>query len=264
MTDAINDRIRKEGRFPEWRVLCLVFRDIDVEFLDECCRPRSFKYSLRPAETEKALWSFRQFPALASECSGGMARIRYDIEFAGRPLTSLTPAGGPAYWPSPADVRPELARRAGAYDSVFVLWPQNDRANSAQVPSPGWGLAIGPGHIPGGGTYCSIANAREYCWDIPLGGEVWLHEWLHGICDFFEGKGFAMPEQNADGGGLHGYTQSPVSGWGKYYRDLMTGRVVENGHMTGITPAAWLSGTIRSPGRKRALIDRLIKILKEL
>jgi len=152
--------------------------------------------------------------------------------------------GKPGYWPSPGDTAPELERYASGYDSVFILWPQNDILSKRHIPTGGWGLAIGPGHIPGGGTYCSIANAPEECWDVPRIGEVWLHEWLHGICDFYESKGFIMPEHNADGGGSHGYTQSPVTGWCAYYRDLMTGRVQENGRMTGITPAAWLSGTI--------------------
>ena len=254
---------RQKGGPVPWRVLCLAFGDIDVEFPNEHGGLRPFKYSMRPEETAKALWSFRQFPPLAKECSRGMARISYHIEPIERPLTSLTPAGCAASWPSPADVRPELLRYARAYDSVFVLWPQNDIATGVQIPSPGWGLAIGPGHIPGGATYCTIANAPDYCWDVPLAGEVWLHEWLHGVCDFYESKGFRMPEHNADGGGSHGYSQSPATGWGCYYRDLMTGRVAENGRMTGITPEAWLSGTIRSQKQKRSLIDRILKILEE-
>ncbi len=244
----------------EWRVLCLIFKDIDVEFLNEGGRLRRFTYSLPREEAEKALWSFRQFPPLVKECSDGMASISYNVEHAERHLTSLTPAGCYVYWPSPVDVSPELIRYAPEYDSIFVLWPQNDRYNNIGVPTPGWGLAIGPGHTPGGATYCSIANAPEYCWDVPLAGEVWLHEWLHGVCDFFEGKGFHMPECNADGGGCHGYSQSPVTGGGCYYHDLMTGRVIENGRMTGITPGAWLSGTIRSQKKKRSVLNRLFKI----
>lgn len=247
--DAIDHSLRRKCLFPEWRVLCVVFSEIDVELRDAVDRLWCFRHSLRPEEIRKALWSFQQFPGLAKEYSGGMARISYQIEHARRPLTSLTAVDGPVYWPSPADTWTELQRHAGEYDSVFVLWPQNDVRNNIQVPSPGWGLAIGPGHTPGGETYCTISNAPENCWDIPLAGEVWLHEWLHGVCDFFECKGFRMPEHNADGGGSHGYTQSPLTGWCRYYRDLMTGRVQENGRMTGITQKAWLSGTIR---RKRS------------
>lgn len=245
ISEAIDQYLRKKRKFPEWRVLCLVFRDIDVELRDAQCKPWHFQLSLRPEEIDKAIWSFRQFPGLANECSAGMARISYHIEPARRPLTSLTELDGPAYWPSPADVSRELVQYAWEYDSIFVLWPQQDFRNDILIPSPGWGLAIGPGHTPGGATYCSIANAPENCWDIPLAGEVWLHEWLHGICDFFESKGFCMPAHNADGGGSHGYTQSPVTGWCRYYRDLMTGQVREKGRMTGITPEAWLNGTIR-------------------
>ncbi len=261
LADTGQDYRQKGRRSPEWRVLCLVYKSIDAGFLDESGRCRRFQHLLGPEETENALKSFRQFPALAMECSDGMANISYHIEYAGRPLTTLTSTGGAAYWPSPADTHPELVNHAPAYDTVFVLWPQNDIARHVQVPSSGWGLAIGPGHIPGGGTYCTIANAPGYCWDIPRAGEVWLHEWLHGICDLFENKGFTMPRYNADGGGSHGYTQSPAAGWCRYYRDLMTGQVIENGRPTGITPKAWLSGTIRSPGKKRSLLKRILKRL---
>ena len=206
------------------------------------------EYALPSGEIQKAEWSFGHYPPLARECSGGLADITSDIVYVDRPISSLTSLDYGSYWVSPSDVGREIRIYAppGAYDSIFVHWPQSDLKNKARVPSPGWGLAVGPGYIAGGATYCTIANAPDNSWDVPLAGEVWLHEWLHGVCDFYESKGFPMPERNADGGGLHGYVQSPVIGWGAYYKDLMTGQVKEKGRLTGITPRAWLSGTIRS------------------
>jgi hypothetical protein len=246
LSDLLNAFRRKRKAPPShWRILCLVFDRIDAGYRDCSGKVQRFSFSLPPEGIQKAEWSLSHLPLLARECSCGLVEISYDVRHMSRPLTSLTAMGGPNYWPSPSDVRPELKKYAPSYDSVFVFWPQNDLARGCQVPSGGWGLAIGPGHVPGGATYCSIANAPSYCWEVPRAGEVWLHEWLHGICDFYESKGFPMPLHNADGGGSHGYTQSPVTGWCRYYRDLMTGRVPEDGRMTGITPEAWLSGTIR-------------------
>ncbi len=247
MTMFESDLIEAVRKWPaspsQWRILCLVFDRIDMRFKGSFGKILSIQYQMAPAEVQKAEWSLSHLPALARECSCGLVDISYDVVPVTRPLTSLTHMGGPNYWPSPGDVAPELSRYAHDYDSVFVFWPQN--CNGSQIPSGGWGLAIGPGYIPGGGTYCSISNADASCWDVPRVGEVWLHEWLHGVCDFYESRGFPMPHHNADGGGSHGYVQSPVTGWCHYYRDLMTGRVLENGRFTGITPEAWLSGTIR-------------------
>jgi hypothetical protein len=244
LLDGVRKLFQKSPIHIEWHVLCIIFDSIDVVYLDSGGRQRHFKYSLKREELDTALRSFRQFPALAKECSCGLANIDHRLAYADRPLTSLTSMGASGYWPSPADTAPELERFAPGYDSVFIFWPQNDAIRHRKIPTAGWGLAIGPGYIPGGGTYCSIANASLESWEVPRIGEVWLHEWLHGVCDFFESKGFPMPEHNADGGGSHGYIQSPVTGWCGYYRDLMTGQVEDHGRKTGITPAAWLSGTI--------------------
>jgi len=70
-------------------------------------------------------------------------------------------------------------------------------------------------------------------------GEVWLHEWLHGVCAYFAGRGYVMPEGDADGGARHGYLQSRATGWTGYYRDLMTGNVFDAGTATGIPLEAW-------------------------
>jgi hypothetical protein len=48
-----------------------------------------------------------------------------------------------------------------------------------------------------------------------------------------------MPDGDADGGARHGYIQSRVSGWTDYYRDLMTGHVLDSGTATGIPLDAW-------------------------
>jgi hypothetical protein len=66
-----------------------------------------------------------------------------------------------------------------------------------------------------------------------------LHEWLHGVCHYFTQRGFAMPERDADGAELHGYQRSPTAGWTDYYRDLMSGMVVENGKQLGVPLGAW-------------------------
>lgn len=242
--DFFRDRPGHEASPARWRILCLVFTEIDVQCRDDTGR-RRYKFSLPTEDVRKAEWSLGHLPRLARECSCGLAEITCDVRHASRPLSSLTPMGGKNFWPSPDDARPELERYAPAYDSIFVFWPQHDPAGGGQIPTGGWGLAIGPGHVPGGGTYCSIANAPSPAWDVPRVGEVWLHEWLHGICDLYESRGFPMPEGNADGGGSHGYVQSPVTGWCGYYRDLMTGRVLDGGRYTGISPEAWLCGTIR-------------------
>ena len=101
------------------------------------------------------------------------------------------------------------------------------------------GLGIATSAWSNHATYATVGNAESWIWQIPMVGEVWLHEWLHGVCAYFARQGYPMPDGDADGGGSHGYTQSPVSGWTDYYRDLMTGSVLESGNPTGIPLDAW-------------------------
>jgi hypothetical protein len=90
-----------------------------------------------------------------------------------------------------------------------------------------------------GATYATVGNTESWIWQVPVVGEVWLHEWLHGVCAHFAGLGYVMPDGDADGVARHGYIQSPVSGWTDYYRDLMTGNVLDAGKATGIPLDAW-------------------------
>ena len=90
-----------------------------------------------------------------------------------------------------------------------------------------------------GATYAVVGNAPTWMWKREAPGEVWLHEWLHGVCHYYASKGHPMPERDADGAEIHGYQRSPTEGWTQYYRDLMSGNVLENGRFVGIPPKAW-------------------------
>jgi hypothetical protein len=206
-------------------------------------QPRSqpFVHTLSDAEVGDAVGSFRQFPLLVNELTHGLVKIEFEIVSAERKLTTLTQMGPEQYWPSPDDTRPELdsLAPAGRYDSVFVLWPQSDLVTGRSIPSGGWGLAIAAHAWSNWATYATVANARSATWQVPKIGEVWLHEWLHGVCSFYADLGYPMPAGDADGGGRHGYKASPDSGWTDYYRDLMTGNVLEHGRRVGIPLEAW-------------------------
>jgi hypothetical protein len=223
-----------------WRALLLVYRRIEL--------PGDFAHSLDDGEVALALDSFGRFPELATGLSGGEVAISHEVAHVERALDSLTDMGEGMRWPSPDDTRPELDRLAspGTWDSVFVLWPQRDLATGAHVATGGWGLAIRATGWSNDATYATVANTTEAVWARPVVGEVWLHEWLHGVCDHFARRGCEMPPGDADGGGRAGYEQSPSDGWCAYYRDLMSGRVQVGGRRAGIPTDAWRTGSVRS------------------
>ncbi|MBV8376714.1 MAG: hypothetical protein JO279_06885 [Verrucomicrobia bacterium] len=224
-----------------WRSLLLIYDSIDVQLRDRSGNPQKFIHTLAEAEVHEAIRSFQQFPSLVEELTCRRVTVRYDIHRAERCLSTLTPMSEGMYWPSPNDTGKEIHRLAapGAYESIFVLWPQHNVKAGKTVPSAGWGLGMAATAWSNNATYATVGNAESWTWQIPVVGEVWLHEWLHGVCAYFAGQGCLMPEGDADGGARHGYTQSRVTGWTDYYRDLMTGKVLEAGTLKGIPLDAW-------------------------
>jgi hypothetical protein len=221
-----------------WRALLMVYRSIELS--------GDFGHTLSDAEVAAGVDSFGRFPALATTLSDGEVDVAFEVAHVARPLATLTPMGDDMRWPSPDDTRPDMGRLAppGAFDSLFILWPQRDLATGAEVRTGGWGLAIRATDWSNGSTYATVANAPTEYWSRPVVGEVWLHEWLHGVCDHFARRGFEMPPGDADGGGRAGYEQTASEGWTGYYRDLMTGQVRFEDRLVGIPPAAWRTGSI--------------------
>lgn len=239
-----------------WKTLLLVYRELDVRLPvardllvgRDSVEPtksgktrKRFHHIASERELADALDSFAGFPQLVSELTNGAATIEHEIVNVDHALTSLTRESETRFWPSPDDIRSDLEEFApiGKYDSIFVFWPQRDLKNGMAVPCDAWGLATGASDWSNGATYAAIANAPSSAWKNEARGEVWLHEWLHGVCAHFAQRGHTMPERDADGAELHGYVRSPTAGWTDYYRDLMNGMVVENGKRLGIPLDAW-------------------------
>ncbi|HEX4946659.1 MAG TPA: hypothetical protein VFZ34_08355 [Blastocatellia bacterium] len=232
-----------------WRAILVIYTETKVRLGSSWFAPKKFQYRLEANEISDALESFQHFPALARECSQGEVTLETTFAPSPHPLMSVTVMGEGIYWPSPTDTKPALDALAppGAYDSVFVLWPQNDPRTGQSIPSGGWGLGMGASDWTNGATYATVANAPTSAWQRPKLGEVWLHEWLHGVCHHFAQLGYAMPDGDADGGGRHGYFQSDATGWCSFYEDLMTGQVQSGGQLTGIPAEAWRRGSLLAP-----------------
>lgn len=224
-----------------WKTLLLVYDRIDVSYEGPGKRRTHFENTLTEEELSDGIESFKHFPGLVDQLTSGAATIDYDVIYAERPLTTLTTLREHQFWPSPDDTRAELMNLVPAqgYQSLLVYWPQNNFQYGTSIPSGGWGLGMGASAWSYDATYATVANAPTFAWNIPLKGEVWLHEWLHGVCAHFAAKGYKMPEKDADGGDGHGYVRSPVSGWTEFYRDLMTCHVPEGDKLLGIPLQAW-------------------------
>jgi hypothetical protein len=224
-----------------WKALLLVYVELRVTLPIASRGRRRFHHRLSPQGIADAIDSFLGFPGLVCNLTNGAAEIDCAIKQIARPLNSVTEREKGEFWPSPDDTRPELDRLApvGQYHSIFVFWPQHDLDNQQSVPGSAWGLGMGASDCTNDATYAAVANAPAPDWRNEARGEVWLHEWLHGVCHHFAERGYPMPERDADGGQLHGYQRSATSGWTDYYRDLMRGVVVEGDNRLGIPRHAW-------------------------
>jgi hypothetical protein len=99
-----------------WKTLLLVYRELDIHLpvgrdsveprrLRSSAAQTHFHHVASERELADALASFRGFPHLVSELTGGRAGIEYEIVRPDHALTSLTRESSSRFWPSPDDTR---------------------------------------------------------------------------------------------------------------------------------------------------------------
>ena len=227
--------------------LLLIYPSINVQYTNNG-ETRHFSGTMDQSLKSTIVRAFQNLPNLIMDGTNTLVLSEYDVIEISSPVTRLSRLGNGLYWLSPDDIKADLEQYAppGKYDSVHVVWHNGPIDSYFGLG----GIFINEGST----TYSSLIGGEEYFW-TGLGeafGEPFLHEWLHGVCNFYQSLGFAMPEGGPDGAELHGYSKSSFEGWMPYYRDLMRGEVWEPslGRYTGITPEAWLSGTPRQRARQ--------------
>ncbi len=230
-----------------WKMLVIVYPQIDVDYVDIGGIPKHLTATMPANDQAAMIQAFLNLPhrGVVYDYSGQTAELEAHIVISERPLTSISEVGGAySYWPGPEDTMPEIDQYApaGTYDSVVIFWQASDPVTGQSIPSGGWGWGgwVGPYSM----TYATVFNLS---WVWPSGacqGEVFLHEWLHGVTQFYDWLGFVFPYEDLHGAEEAGYPQDANGCWETWLRDYMRGFVYENGQRTALIPETWQSGSI--------------------
>lgn len=235
-----------------WKMLILVFTNIDADYVDSSGAPRHLTATMPQSDVNNMVADFQHVPhdGLVYGYSDTYAELEAHVVYVARPISHVSyvnpsdPSVG--YWVAPDDVRSELDTfgPSGMYDSVIIFWQASHPDTGQSIPSGGWGWGMGPSGWANGMTYATVFNL-SWAWpNDACQGEVFLHEWLHGVTGFYMGLGFAFPPDDLHGAEEASYTQDPNGCWETWLRDYMRGRVYVNGSPTAITQAAWNSGSV--------------------
>jgi len=233
-----------------WKMLVLLYPNIDTDYIENAL-PKHLTASMPAADMAAMQADFannQPHRKVVYDYSGNTAELEAHVVVVDRPLTDLEPIST-GYWPSPNVTRPELDlyAPAGKYDSVLVLWQASDPNTGQSLPIYGWGLGYWPGDAANGMTYATVFNIGWY-WPVDAcRGEVFLHEWLHGVTGFYKDHlGFPFNVQDLHGAEEAGYQEdyNQDGCWDLWLRDYMRGLVYEGGQRKALVPETWQSGSI--------------------
>lgn len=155
---------------------------------------------------------------------------------------------------------PSFTLTWGQYDTIFIVVPfvtttAKTGVQDAGLAINGWG-SYAPDHLKGGAVAFLPAH-----WELDkYKGDGYMHEWLHGVCQFYKRIGWTntISGGDSDDADKFGYKEDKVvEGWGGYYKDMITANVSSNKSVSGsplastpgITNAIWNAGSmVREPG----------------
>ena len=235
----------QEAPAARWRVLALIYRELDVEAEAANGDKSHFRTTLSAAEESTMRSAVTDFDQSVERWSAGRVAIDLDVIVASEPLRSLSPIWE-SFWVGPDDVEADLDRYAptGKYDSVFVVWQPSSKTG-ASVPSQAWGLTLPDGDYSNGMGYTSIIVPPGDWWWGAYRGEVFLHEWLHQVIYWHQQTGIVAPD-------LHqpesfGYKPDALTGsWRAWYAGVMRGALPASAGYTEIAKSTWAASSPRT------------------
>lgn len=247
---------------PSWRILGVVYRNLDFSFPASDGTTHHVVAHLTRDEQRRAARAARAFfntdvPALDS----GFMKPQVTVRFPTRPLTQLDPQGE-GWWPSPANTAPE---RDPTFDAVLVIWPAT--GTNVATGQPEW-IGSAAGLTPDMGTgqpyVTMILDAA-----INYGHRnVFKHEFGHAVLSYFGALGVtptpgvdnhALPGEYVHCGTGAAYVwvdetlEDPIpssiysnaSGFTHDYYSGTTAVAADPGHCLGIDRQAWRYGSPR-------------------
>lgn len=232
-----------------WSVLVLVYRQTNFDVFDASAVSHHVQ-AIMSAENEALMvGAVTQSVGLANDWSSGLASQTETVVYPPTPVAHLTALGDGAYWLAPADIAADLATYAApqTYDSIVVIWQPWD--DEDYVPSWGWGLSLSAGPASNEAAYATVTvPPRDDSWwvtSMPHPGELYLHEWLHGVIDYNVAHGASIPDLH--GSGTYGYVDEGGT-WMRWYSDFMRQHVRDpaTAAYVGISYLVWSSGSPRT------------------
>jgi hypothetical protein len=229
-----------------WKGLVLIYRETDVTFTQVNGTSYRLKATMTNTMYDLVKKTMGQAKQSVGTWSDGFAQMNLTFVDVPHPITSLAPLGS-EYWVGPQSVKPDLDRYAptGSYDSIFVIWEPRDAAG-VKVPVGGWGLTLPNGTWSNGSGFSSIITPGQLWWwtNSAVPEEMFIHEWMHQVIYFHQKAGRMQLDLHA--ASKYGYVE--VDGtWKTWLRDVMRGRVNDNGTMLGVSRAIWAAGTPTNP-----------------
>lgn len=160
-------------------------------------------------------------------------------------------------------VDPAFSLKLNEYDTYFIFIPAKDPGlANAGFAMCGWG-----GYSPVDlkcGAFAFVPSNFKFG---NFSGQVFIHEWLHGVCHFYKNLGWdtQISSGDADDGGRFGYADGTGNDL-PYYEAMITGKVLDKkqaGHPLAATPGIsntiWNSGTMRSTDIANMIVNAEIK-----
>ena len=229
-----------------WKMLVLIYKNIDTTYTENGVQKR-LTATMPDQDIENMKNDFLNLPHQknVSIYSNGTAELEAKVVVIERPLTNLEPIST-GYWPSPTVTHPELDAYApnGKYDSVMIFWQASNPSTGQSIPIYGWGLGYWPFDLANGMTYATVFNI-DWVWaGDACQGEVFLHEWLHGVTGFYMWRGFAFPFEDLHGAEEAGYVTDSNGCWKDWLKDYMRGLVYENNVRKALVTQTWHGGSI--------------------
>jgi hypothetical protein len=233
-----------------WKMLILIYPNIDTDYMEGGVA-KHLTATMPAADVTSMRDDFMNNQPHRDhvyDYSDHTAEMEAHVIVVDHPLTNLEPIND-GYWPSPAVTAADLDLYApvGKYDSVIVFWQPSDPNTGQSLPTYGWGLGYWPGDYANGMTYATVFNIGWYWPGDACHGEVFMHEWLHGVTGFYKYHlGFPFNVDDLHGAEEAGYTWDFEEDgcWDNWLRDYMRGLVYEGGQRKALVPATWQSGSI--------------------